>query len=80
MSRRVPSALSLAPLSLVVALVVATVAPSARGQEPRPRQVIAVAALDSYADVKKQLTNATTSESGASDRAEGTRRLMRQGS
>lgn len=56
MSRRVPSALSLAPLSLVVALVVATVAPSARGQEPRPRQVIAVAALDSYADVKKQLT------------------------
>ncbi|MBU6276622.1 MAG: hypothetical protein KGQ61_08290 [Planctomycetes bacterium] len=56
MSRRAPFALSLTPLSIVAALTVAAVTLPARGQEPRPRQVIAVAALDSYADIKNQLT------------------------
>ena len=51
MSRRAPFALSLTPLSIVAALAVAAVTLPARAQEPRPRQVIAVAALDSYADI-----------------------------
>jgi len=47
---------ALLPCLAIAVLLPTAVAPTARGQEPRQREVIAVIALDSYGDVKKQLS------------------------